>query len=152
MAARMRKHTPRGHGVGAAPHRARRTRDRAACRASIASEPARSATSCAVGGNQRDLTVTQEIAGGVVAFFVEFAAVTLPNMFMRNLVDILCDIMIFGLVIAVANMIEGTAARQISLGIAQEVEFSLPPSFTVYMTAAICCASPRYWSGTSRGW
>ena len=46
-------------------------------------------------------------------------------------VDILYDIMIFGLVIAVANAVE-EQQRQISLGIAQEVEFSLPPSFTVH--------------------
>ena len=57
-------------------------------------------------------------------------------MFMRNLVDILTDIMIFGLVIAVTDAVEDSSAA-ISLGIAQEVEFSLPPSFTVYMTAAI---------------
>lgn len=114
--------------------------DRAACRASIASElkgAIRHELRSSAATSEMVTLVTQEIAGGVVAFFVEFATVTLPNMFMRNLVDILCDIMIFGLVIAVANAVEGTAARQISLGIAQEVEFSLPPSFTVYMTAAI---------------
>ena len=118
MAARMRQtRYSRGHGVGARarlcsrragrPHGVPRLdRERAQRR-----DPPRAAL---VGGNQRDgdALVTQEIAGGVVAFFVEFAAVTLPNMFMRNLVDILCDIMIFGLVIAVANAVEGTAARR----------------------------------------
>ena len=60
--------------------------DRVACRASIASElkgAMRHELRSAATTTEMVTLMTQEIVGGVVSFFVEFATVTLPNMFMR---------------------------------------------------------------------
>ena len=81
--------------------------------------------------------LTQTLTLGVVDAFVKFATVTLPNIFMDALVDILCDLIVYALVFAVVGSVSGPAARDITDAIVSEVEFSFPPSFTVYMTSII---------------
>ena len=74
---------------------------------------------------------------GFVSAFVNFATVRLPEIFIQALIDVMCDIITYGLVFAVVGCTQGPAARDIAINIAQEVEFSFPPAFTVYMTAAV---------------
>ena len=74
---------------------------------------------------------------GFVSAFVDFATIRLPEIFVSALIDVMCDIITYGLVFAVVSCTSGDAAREVSINIAQEVEFSFPPAFTVYMTAAV---------------
>jgi len=115
--------------------------DRAVCKSRVASD-LKSALRHEIGSGHTSTalveTFTGTAASGIASFFIEYATVTLPNIFVDALVDVLCDIMVYGLVFAVASAVEDPEpCMQISKGIASEVKFAMPPAFTVYMTASI---------------
>ena len=115
--------------------------DRAVCRTKIAVD-LKGAMRHEIGSTHTTNALVQEFteatASGIAGFFVKYATVTLPNIFMDALIDVLCDIMCYGLIFAVAYAVgDNDSTTMIAKGIAQEVEFALPPAFTVVMTASV---------------
>ena len=82
---RRRGRLPAGHEI-----------DRAVCRSRVAVD-LKSAMRHEIGSTHTTNALVQEFtqstASGIADFFVRYATVTLPNIFMDALIDVLCDIM-----------------------------------------------------------